>query len=167
MVVIGSQQTPCLLDQPGFGVRCGRFGEGLDPVKSEETLIELLRQDGKLFLAAGWCPPVDGRWNDGSPTGPITIAPCWESHQRGIAARRSSAMTRSQISANVAEERPKKWTNACSISSLETLSHSMTQNVSPACDKKSAQTGSIRDRRRVEWGYKSRGGAGCQSGLEV
>ena len=30
-------------------------------------------------------------------------------------------------------------------------------NVSPACDKKSAQTGSIRDRRRVEWGLQVKG----------
>ena len=85
MVVIGSRQTPCLLDQPGFGVRCGQFEERFGLVKREENLIELPRQDGKLFLAAGWCPPVDGRWNDGSPTRPITIAPCWENHQRGIA----------------------------------------------------------------------------------
>jgi len=27
----------------------------------EDTLIELPRQDRKLFRAAGWCPPVDGR----------------------------------------------------------------------------------------------------------
>ncbi len=31
------------------------------PGQKEDTLIDLLRQDGKLFLAAGWCPPVDGR----------------------------------------------------------------------------------------------------------
>ena len=81
MVVIGSRQTPCLLDQPGFGVRCGQFGEGLGLVKREENPIELLRQDGKLLLAAGWCPSVDGRWNDGSRTRPTANAPCWESQQ--------------------------------------------------------------------------------------
>ena len=34
---------------------------GTRPGQKEDTLIDLLRQDGKLFLAAGWCPPVDGR----------------------------------------------------------------------------------------------------------
>ena len=166
MVVIGSRQTPCLLDQSGFSVPCGRFGEGLDLVKREDTSIELLSQDGKCFEPPGSVHRSTG----GGMTDPVRGRQPMHRVGRAISEELLSPVSGDDQIADLRQrhqERPKKCTNTCSISSLETLFPLHDSNVSPACDKNRPKREASATAAELNRGNKSRGGAGCQSGLEV